>query len=183
VGVDFAAIMDHHLSWDALYNLPATLNEELPWPSFGDSGVETAGGDRPNWRWRLNPSYSNVQEEFFEKRYAFLDGPAGFLCYVHEHCVEIQHILRWRTFLTNREVHHQMRQRLRWIAGVMKSQRIIYLPDSAFPPANAFDLLYEGARIEDIEFWLKSHIGPPFDSGKPFDEAAFAESVYLIEPV
>ena len=63
------------------------------------------------------------------------------------------------------------------------SRLIIYLPDSGFPPAQASDFLYDGARLVEIVRWLESHVGPPMESGKLFDEAAFAESVYLVERI
>lgn len=187
MGVDFTAIMDHGMTWEELYELPAALNREVPLVSDVDSLTKFLGSARRvEWHWRLSRPYSNVQEEIFEERYVTMDGPVGFSCTVHERGVEITHLCRWWLFLTDAEVRCEMRQAMRQIARVFESRTIIYLPDSAFPPSAASDLLYDGVQISEIEHWLKSRVDSPIDNDAALASAIdseMIENVYFIDRV
>jgi hypothetical protein len=169
MGIDFTAILDHQLNWQELYALPERLNKYWNLPNQLQSWVsEHVRSESTHWEWELNVKYSNAAEELFEVGYLYLDGPHGFWARVFKQAIEITHLARWWSFLDEDDVQNGLRTAIKMIAKIARSEHILYLPDSSFPPSLASDILYEGGNINDMLTWLKSEVGPPFSDPQVF---------------
>lgn len=178
MGVDFTAILDHRLSWGELYALPKRLNDAWQLP-------EPWTAAHAGWTWKLGTSYSNAAEELFEEGHVWLDGPAGFRGIAYKHAFEITHLARWQSFLHEPDVQAGLRAASRLAAAIVRAQHILYLPDSAFPPSAASELLFEGGTVWDAIQWLRSNVGPPLPDPAAFlgqEEDSWDERGWFHEP-
>ena len=184
MGVDFTAVLDHGLTWEELYRLPATLNSGWTTPSsLGAflSAYPTAGTD---WHWRISPTFSSAAEELFDEGYVRLEGPSGFGAWVFKGVIEVTSVARWWSFLFEQDVRAGLLVGVRSLASILRSSTIVYLPDSAYPPSAASDRLHEGAGVAEVVSWLQANVGAAAlspDAIRGADEDHWDESGYIIE--
>jgi hypothetical protein len=158
MGVDFTAILDHRLSWEELYTLPRRLDSWRD-PNFPE---ELRGRLREQiWRWRLDPRFSSVAEQIFDEGRVDLWGPCAFHAIVFKDAVEIHHLARWWSFVWEEHTRLALLDGTHQLANALRATQIIYLPDNAFPPSEASDLLWEGRPVADVVAWLSANIGAP----------------------
>jgi hypothetical protein len=174
MGIDFTALIDHQLSWDDLYRLPALLRESWPTPAQ----VLIMRDDLPRsaeaWRWSPDPNYSNVAEELFEQRHLVMDGPCGFSLTVFHHAVEVHHLCRWWGFVSEPEIRDALRAACRALAQTLRATTIVYIPDNAA----ASDTLFDRASLLDVLASLEGTLGPPIDLDRLPDDD---HRVYALE--
>jgi hypothetical protein len=184
LGVDFAAILDHGLTWDDLCRLPTTLSSRWTTPSSLAAflaGYPNAGTE---WHWRLSPGFSSAAEELFDEGYVNLEGPGGFGAWVHKRALEVTNLARWWSFLHDQDVRAGLLDGVRGLARILRSSTIIYLPDSALPPSVASDQLLEGNGVAEVIGWLQNNVGGPAPSIDAIcgpDEDHPDEAGYLVE--
>jgi len=153
MGVDFTAIVDHRLSCEELYRLPASLNSRWSTPSSLAALTARFPNAGKDWHWRISPTFSSSAEELFDEGYVHLDGPSCFGAWVFKQALEVTSTARWSSFLFEEDVRAGLLEAVRQLARVLRSSTIVYLPDSAFPPSVASDRLYEGVE------WRRSSTG------------------------
>jgi len=186
MGVDFTAIVDHRLSWEELYLLPAILNSR--WSTLSSLAALTARFPNAgkDWHWRISPTFSSSAEELFDEGYVHLDGPSCFGAWVFKQALEVTSTARWSSFLFEEDVRAGLLEAVRQLARVLRSSTIVYLPDSAFPPSVASDRLYEGGGVAEVVDWLQTNVGPAassIDAIRGADEDHWDESGYVIERI
>lgn len=174
MGVDFAAILDHQLTWSELYVLPELLKKGwcLP-PELAPWVAQHVRTRQKHWTWQRDRRFGNVAEELFEQQQIFLDGPDGFHGTVYKRAVAIGHLARWWSFLHERDAQVGLIKACHDIAVVLRAKHILFLPDNAFPPSEVVDRLCDGASVNDALDWLNSNVGPAFPSPSHYldDEA------------
>lgn len=187
MGVGFTAVIDHALSWEELYQLPDALNAAWELPTILRPWVgEHVRAGANCWKWKMSRYHSSVPEELFNDGFVLLDGPSGFHGTVYKTGIEVMHLARWRSFLHEPEVQHGLQQAMRSLAEVVRASLIIYLPDNAFPPSTASEMLNEGATVDEAHAWLRSNVGPPvpdFETLRNIEEDASVDQVYLVEQI
>jgi hypothetical protein len=184
LGVDFAAILDHGLSWEELYRLPTMLN--LRWTTPSSLGAFLAG--YPNagkeWRWQMSPTFSSAAEELFDEGYVKLEGPSCFGAWVFKRALEVTNCARWWSFLFEQDVRMGLLDGVRSLASILRSSTIVYLPDSSFPPSVAADQLHEGGGVDEIIGWLEANVGEAassIDALRGANENHWEKFGYVIE--
>jgi len=170
MGVDFVAVMGHNLEGDRLLTIPELLNSRwrLAEPFLPVlEGYPRPGATCTDWLWE------SAHEMHQEMGIIPIEGPDCFFGNVGRRAIELSHLARWRSFLTDESLETKLRGICRIIAEALGSHLIAYVPDNAFKPSLALDLVWEGKSIAEIIDWLNTSCGPP---------AATVSSIYR-EPV
>jgi hypothetical protein len=183
LGVDFTAVLDHRLGWEELHPLPAALNGRWAAPAELVDFRTGQAAPATEWRWRLSPGFSDVAEELFAEGYVDLRGPCYFGASVFKRALEVTNLARWHQFILDPHMQRGLLAGVRSTAAVLRATTIIYLPDSAFAPSAASDLLYDGAGIVDVVTWLERHVGPamPIAEERCEVEEEWWEHAYFLE--
>ncbi len=165
MGVAFTLLCDHALTWSELYDLPTRLNDAWSCPpALSEFVAEHVRAGASNWLWARDRAYSSVAEELFEAGQLSIDGPDGFRGTALKRGIEVIHLARWTSFLHDPDVQDGLQSAARRIGQIVRATHLLYLPDSAFPPSVASDVLFEGKSIEDALAWLRAEVGAPFAS-------------------
>jgi hypothetical protein len=184
LGVDFTAILDHALTWEEVCRLPAILNSNWTPPSVLARFLLNYPRAGRDWRWRLSPTFNSPAEELFDEGHLLLEGPSCFAMQVFKRACEVTSPARWWSFLFEADVRAGLLEGIQGLAKVLRSSTIVYLPDSAYPPSLASDLVYEGRGVADVVTWLETNVGAPapsIDGICGADEENWNESGYVVE--
>src|SRR5215472_14141607 len=180
--INFTALIDHNLAGGQLHTLPDLLNAK--WheirhllPVFEGYPVEDG-----YWRWEpelLTPTAGDEDERFR------LEGPNGFLGHVGKYAIGLHHLARWLSFVEDEKIRPRLRGICIHIAKVLKSNRIVYVPDSGSNlESGAYWMVSDSMNIGAITQWLTSHCGPPpvsIESIKSNPEYAISGAGYYID--
>jgi len=89
-----------------------------------------------------------------------LNGPALLVVDMGRHACDVGTPWRWWT-LTDEAIYAAVQAVVRELARLLGSPAAIYVPDSAFAPSGARELVLEGATLGQIEEWLRERYGAP----------------------
>jgi hypothetical protein len=156
MGIDFTALLDHRLSWDELYELPTLLRDWTPPPELLLARDEIPRFDDV-WAWDRDRRYSNVAEELFETHHLEMSGPAGFSLVAFRDGVQVHHLYRWWSFVSDPVVRGTLRAAIRSISRTLRATSAIYVPDSSA----ASDHLFDGEPFSSVINALKLSVGEP----------------------
>lgn len=171
MSVDVVAIMGHHLDSRAAKALPRTLQ------SAAASELVTATTAlfsflKPYYPlltvdggWQVKGYYgmatSDAATAWTRGELVWIEGPAGLSLGIGRRLCELGFYMLWSTFLADPTAETLVRQVCSALVRLLGSERVLYVPDSAYCASGVSDLEYEGASFEDAERWLREHCGPP----------------------
>ena len=163
MGVNFVALMGHNLDEEELYALPMLLNST--WSQAQQflpvlEGLPAPGSAPDEWRWH-NTGNISLADELKRVGRITMDSPDCFIGHVGMRSLDIYHLARWWSFLTDEAVRRKLQGACRHIAVTLGSARIAYIPDSSYKPELARGLINEGKTIDEIVEWLRANCGPP----------------------
>jgi hypothetical protein len=154
MGVDFTACGDHYLE-------PGSGCDPELFVRHPD--IRLAAEWTGELLREFNPAYRDD-----EPRWELgLDGlrclrlPGTFRLSFGRHLFVLNHIARWRAFLTDPAARSVLRRATSAVVGVLGSSGIYYLPDSGFAPSVASDRIYDGGTLEDLQGDLTRSCGWP----------------------
>jgi len=169
MGVDFTAILDHHLDPAGAADLPARLAAAEPALAPVLTTLRGAYPVRPDdgrWRWEMDPATFRPGPEAVAATWSrgellVLEGPAGLSLDVQRAAVIVGHPARWGLFLRDAAIHEPLRRACRAVGAILGSTRAIYLPDSAYQESAALEVVWDGGGVAAVEAWLRQRVGPP----------------------
>jgi hypothetical protein len=130
MGVDFVAVMGHNLEGDRLFTIPELLNSRwsLAEPFLPVlEGYPVPGAALTEWRWD-SAGWLTVHEMLQEMGMINIEGPDCFFGSVGRRAIELSHLVRWRSFLTDDSLETKLRGICRSIAETLGSPSIAYVP-------------------------------------------------------
>jgi hypothetical protein len=161
--VNFSALFGHQLPIGLILQGNELLNKH--WEQAQTflpvlEGLPIPSSTFELWKWSNRWEPTPVKELTKYKTITF-DGPDSFNLKFKENTVELWHMVRWYQFLTDDSISTKLRGVCEFLASVLKTELVIYLPESAYKPSTVYDLVYEGATIEQVIEWLQTNCGNP----------------------
>lgn len=162
MGQDFRALFSHHLTYDELLDLPRRLNDL--YPSLLHY-FEIARLHRVRWSWR--GLRKDVFEQWFDLKLsedgvAYLFGSDAIWIAFNRSSGKIGSWVRWREFTSDASIMQCMRVICCQIARTVNAPILIYIPDSAYGPAErASDSLFTNGIFDHTLGELGKDAGEP----------------------
>jgi hypothetical protein len=173
MGIDFNAVVSHHLTAEEVCQLPVQLTQCDALNSACDA-LEVVMRDRSWRRFRLRKPRWKANWRNFDVENVELAWSQGIECelerspvhlYLSRSACTVWTMTRWRAFLSNDRTRDSLRRVCYELSILMaptrRIPRAIYLPDSAVPGSNALELVEQGRLFEEALSWLREHCGPP----------------------
>ncbi len=163
MGINFVALMGHNLDEEQLYAMPTLLNST--WNQSQQflpvlEGYPVPGSAPDEWGWRSTGDIP-LADELKRVGRITINSPDCFIGHVGMRSLDLYHMARWWSFLTDEPVRRRLQGVCRHIAVTLGSARIAYIPDSSYKPELARELINEGKTIDEIVDWRLAHCGPP----------------------
>jgi hypothetical protein len=166
MGVDFVALMAHHLTPDELELLPKNIDASY-FPALTTVIMDSIAHhtNAVNWPksclWNLNQPATTLRDELVRESFVELSSPGGFRYAFNRSLCKIYHVTRWQIFLCDPTTQNMLRQMCFELSQFFRCNRAIYIPDSNWRPSGAVDFVYDSASIDDVEAWLFAECGQP----------------------
>lgn len=151
MGRNVTANLGHRLDEEGIITLCEALNRgELRQVNLMAGVLEGQGGV-----WKRIPGDTGEPVE--------IDSPGGMsftffekVCYVHL-------LIRWNTFILNKEMQEQVRRGVYDLASYLQASYAIYVSDNEDPESAVLDVLYDDPRrdLDETREWLRSRFGEP----------------------
>lgn len=171
MGQDFRAIVDHGIAGNDIVWLPSMLDSLLteisvPLKIARLEGIRTDRGYPPeHWTWGWDSDNDPPFEEWVKGPVVSLFGPASLFLDLGLRCARFGCWVRWSEFLLKPEISEALREITFRLSNAIASGVAIYLPDSAWPPAeHAYAKVNKGSPIDEIIEQLQVDAGPPAPS-------------------
>jgi len=166
MGVDFVALMAHHLMPDELELFPKHVDAgQFPTlrTIMADSTSHHSNAKNwpKTWFWEISKPATTLQDELIRESFVGLASRGGFRYTFNRTLCKIYHVTRWKVFLCDPAVQDMLRRMCYELSEFLRCDRAIYIPDSSWPPSGAQDFVYDGKSIDDVETWLVAECGQP----------------------
>jgi len=172
MSVDFIAILSHPFNDSDILTVPERLNADRE--SFSKAVTEYHAfikqtghfllEDQALWHWeqgRREWKGNDPNDIWYSNDPITLAGPT--LLNIHFGCAacDFSAPLRWSIFINDASFQLETRKVCFAITQAFAGDKAIYVPDSTWRVQGAIERVYENDRLEQIEDWLKKHIGEP----------------------
>ena len=159
MGVDVVVIAQHQTALDSLPDVPRALSEmERVFARYHPTLQKWVHpGWLHEWYWDFLPETMTCLRE----SEADLHGPYGFGLVFYEYFYTIHPSPRWGAFIDDPQVQRIVCEICDGIASCLGSDRLLYVPDSAYPPSRVLDWLPECSSMDELLVRLAQHCGPP----------------------